>query len=71
MELTIPMTQKSTEVCGGQQSSPPSVTHKATERNYCCHAATQKRMYEVSILLNDLLEAAAHFNESIQKHKLD
>lgn len=31
----------------------------------------KKRMYEASILLNDLLEAAAHFNESIQKHKLD
>ena len=33
MEIPTPMTQKCTEVCGGQAKSPPSATHKATKRN--------------------------------------
>jgi len=71
MEIPTPMTQKCTEVCGGQEKFPPSATHKATKRNYYCQASTQKRTYRASIFLNDLLEAAAHFNKSIPKHKID
>lgn len=28
MEIPTPMMQKCTEVCGGQELSPPSVTHR-------------------------------------------
>lgn len=69
--MPTPVTQKRLDIHGGQELSPPIVTYKAAKRNYYCHASTQKTMYKASIFLNDLLKAAAHFNKTIPKHKID
>lgn len=38
----------------------------------CLHQKKKKKdMYKASIFLNDLLKAAAHFNKTIPKHKID
>lgn len=65
------MTQKHTDSYGGQIA--PNLTDSQGYKEKlllpCLH---QKRdMYKASIFLNDLLKAAAHFNKTIPKHKID
>lgn len=69
--MPTPMTQKHTDIYGGQEFSPTLPTYKAAERNYYCLDSTKKDMYKASIFLNDLMKAAAHFNKTIPKHKID
>lgn len=71
MEIPRLMSAKCTEVCGGQELSPPSVTLTGYKEKLLLPCLHPKKTWQPASFSMISSKAAAHFNKSNPKHKID